>query len=132
MKVWLITGSSRGIGRAIAEAVLTRGDRLLATARNTQSLNDLTQQVGGRIATFPLDVADASAATEAVNMAVSKFGRLDLLVNNAGYGTVSPIEDTSVEEFRAQIETNLLGTIYTTRAAIPIMREQGAGHVIQF
>jgi NAD(P)-dependent dehydrogenase (short-subunit alcohol dehydrogenase family) len=132
MKTWLITGSSRGLGRAIAEAVLAKGDRLLATARKTQALNDLVERFGDRIATFPLDVADAPAATEAVKMAVSKFGRLDVLVNNAGYGTVSPIEDTSIEEFRTQIETNLLGVIYTTRAAIPIMREQGAGHIIQF
>jgi NAD(P)-dependent dehydrogenase (short-subunit alcohol dehydrogenase family) len=132
MKVWLITGSSRGLGRAIAEAVLAKGDRLLATARNTQALNDLVDRFGDRIAPFPLDVADSAAAAEAVKTAVSKFGRLDVLVNNAGYGTVSPIEDTSIEEFRNQIETNLLGPIYTTRAAIPIMREQGAGHIIQF
>jgi NAD(P)-dependent dehydrogenase (short-subunit alcohol dehydrogenase family) len=132
MKVWLITGSSRGLGRAIAEAVLGKGDRLLATARKTQALNDLVERFGDRIATFPLDVADSAAAAEAVNAAVSKFGRLDVLVNNAGYGTVSPIEDTTIEEFRNQIETNLLGPIYTTRAAIPIMRKQGAGHIIQF
>jgi NAD(P)-dependent dehydrogenase (short-subunit alcohol dehydrogenase family) len=114
----------------MAEAVLAKGDRLLATARNTQALNHLLDPFADRIATFPLNVADAAAATEAVNMAVSRFGRLDVLVNNAGYGTVSPIEDTSIEEFRAQIETNLLGTIFTTRAAIPIMREQRAGHII--
>jgi NAD(P)-dependent dehydrogenase (short-subunit alcohol dehydrogenase family) len=132
MKVWLITGSSRGLGRAIAEAVLVKGGRLLATARKTEALNDLVERFGNRVVTFPLDVADAEAAGEAVKMAVSRFGRLDVLVNNAGYGTVGPIEDTSIEEFRAQIETNLLGTIYTTRAAIPIMRGQGAGHIIQF
>src|SRR5262245_17591030 len=107
MKVWLITGSSRGLGRAIAEAVLAKGHRLLATARKTQALDDLVERFDERIATFPLDVADSAAATEAVNVAVAKFGRLDVLVNNAGYGTVSPIEDTSIEEFRSQIETNL-------------------------
>ena len=132
MKVWLITGSSRGLGRAIAEAVLANGDRLLATARKIEPLNELIERFGDRIAPFPLDVADAEAAGKAVTMAVSQFGRLDVLVNNAGYGTLSPIEDTSIEELQAQIATNLLGTIYTTRAAIPIMREQGAGHIIQF
>lgn len=132
MKVWLITGSSRGLGRAIAEAALAHGDRLLATARKTEPLNDLVERFGDRLATFPLDVSDAESAGEAVRFAVSRFGRLDVLVNNAGYGTVGPIEDTSLDEFRAQIATNLLGTIYTTRAAIPIMREQGAGHIIQF
>ncbi|HKD06057.1 MAG TPA: SDR family NAD(P)-dependent oxidoreductase [Bryobacteraceae bacterium] len=132
MKVWMITGSSRGLGRAIAEAVLAKGDRLFATARQTQALKDLVDRFGDRIETFPLDVTDAVAAAKAVNMAVSTFGRLDVLVNNAGYGTVSPIEDTSIEEFRAQIETNLFGAIFTTRAAIPIMRAQGAGHIIQF
>jgi len=116
----------------MAEAVLARGDRLLATARNMQALNDLVERFGDRIATFPLDVVDSAAAAEAVNVAVSKFGRLAVLVNNAGYGTISPIKDTSIEEFRNQIETNLLGTVYTTRAAIPVMREEGAGHIIQF
>jgi NAD(P)-dependent dehydrogenase (short-subunit alcohol dehydrogenase family) len=132
MKVWMITGSSRGLGRAIAEAALAHGDCLFATARKPEGLNDLVRRFGDRLATFPLDVADAEASGEAVRMAESHFGRLDVLVNNAGYGTLGPIEDTSLEEFRAQIETNLLGTIYTTRAAIPILREQGAGHIIQF
>jgi NAD(P)-dependent dehydrogenase (short-subunit alcohol dehydrogenase family) len=131
-KVWLITGSSRGLGRSIAEAVLASGDRLIATARQTESLQDLVERFGERVSLFPLDVAEAHAASQAIEKAVSTFGRLDVLVNNAGYGTIGAIEDTSVEEFRSQIETNLFGTIYTTKAAIPIMRQQGSGHIIQF
>ena len=131
-RVWLITGSSRGLGRALAEAVLTSGDKLLATARNPEQLADLLKRFGDRLRTFALDVTDANAANSAVKAAVGSFGRLDVLVNNAGYGNIGSIEDTSIEDFRAQIETNLFGTIYTTKAAIPIMREQGSGHIIQF
>jgi NAD(P)-dependent dehydrogenase (short-subunit alcohol dehydrogenase family) len=90
------------------------------------------ERFGERVSLFPLDVAEAHAASQAIEKAVSTFGRLDVLVNNAGYGTIGAIEDTSVEEFRSQIETNLFGTIYTTKAAIPIMRQQGSGHIIQF
>jgi len=91
MKVWMNTGSSRGPGRAIAEAVLASGDSLFATARKTEGLNGLVESFGDRIATFPLDVADARVAGEAVRMAASHFGRLDVLVNNAGYGPLGPI-----------------------------------------
>ncbi len=131
-KVWLITGSSRGLGRALAEAVLTAGDRLLATARDPKQLSDLVERFGDRVRTFALDVTDPKAASSAVTTAVEIFGRLDVLANNAGYGNMGPIEETSIEDFRAQIETNLFGTIYTTRAAIPFMRKQKSGHIIQF
>ena len=130
-KVWLITGASRGLGRAIAEAVLASGDRLLATARNTEALAVLLEKYGNQVATFQFDVSDSHAAARAIDYAVSSFGRLDVLVNNAGYGTIGSVEDTTVEEFRAQIDTNLLGTIYTTKAAIPVMRAQRSGHIIQ-
>jgi NAD(P)-dependent dehydrogenase (short-subunit alcohol dehydrogenase family) len=131
-KVWLITGSSRGLGRALADAVLEAGDKLVATARDPGQLADLVEAYGPRVFTLPLNVTDEAAAEAAVKTAVETFGRLDVLVNNAGYGNVAPIEDTSLADFRAQIETNLFGTIIMTKAAIPVMRGQGAGHIIQF
>jgi NAD(P)-dependent dehydrogenase (short-subunit alcohol dehydrogenase family) len=130
-QVWLITGSSRGLGRALAEAVLEAGHELLATARHPEQLADLVGRYRDHVRTFALDVTDPQAASDAVSAAVEAFGRLDVLVNNAGYGNVSPIEDTSLAEFRAQIETNLFGVINVTKAAIPLMREQRSGHIIQ-
>ena len=130
-RVWLITGSSRGLGRALAEAVLAAGQGLMATARDPARLADLVERYPDQIRPFALDVTDPHAACDAVSAAIESFGRLDVLVNNAGYGNVSPIEDTSLAEFRAQIETNLFGVINVTKAAIPRMREQGSGHIIQ-
>jgi NAD(P)-dependent dehydrogenase (short-subunit alcohol dehydrogenase family) len=130
-RVWLITGSSRGLGRALAEAALAAGHRLVATARDPARLADLVERYPDQIRPFALDVTDPHAACDAVSAAIESFGRLDVLVNNAGYGNVSPIEDTSLAEFRAQIETNLFGVINVTKAAIPRMREQGSGHIIQ-
>ncbi|MET3233565.1 oxidoreductase [Paraburkholderia sp. 22099] len=131
-QVWMITGSSRGLGRALAEAVLTAGHQLLATARNPAQLADLGTKHGDQIRTFALDVTDPLAAHTAVAAAVATFGRLDVVANNAGYGDIGPIEDTSLEDIRAQIETNLFGVINVTKAAIPIMRKQQAGRIIQF
>lgn len=131
-QIWLITGSSRGLGRALAEAVLAAGHRLVATARDPSQLDDLKQRFGASILTTTLDVTDERAAAAAVKAAVDRFGQLDVLVNNAGYGDVGSIEDTSLADFRAQIETNLFGTIIVTKAALPLMREQGSGHIIQF
>ncbi|WP_072372017.1 oxidoreductase [Rhizobium tibeticum] len=131
-QVWLITGSSRGLGRALAEGVLAAGHKLVATARNPSQLEDLKQRFGDNVLTATLDVADERSAASAVKSAVDRFGRLDVLVNNAGYGDVGSIEDTSLADFRAQIETNLFGTIIVTKAALPVMREQGFGHIIQF
>jgi len=130
-KVWLITGSSRGLGRALAEAVLAEGHKLVATARNPAQLADLVGRHGDRIRAISLDVTDERAAGDAIEAAVDAFGRLDVLVNNAGYGDVGSIEDTSLAEFRAQIETNLFGVINVTKAAIPLMREQRSGHILQ-
>src|SRR6202043_542311 len=113
-KVWLITGSSRGLGRALAEAVLTAGDKLVATARNPEQLADLGERVGDQGRAVALDVTNEQAASHAVAVATEAFGRLDVLANNAGYGDISPIEDTSLDEFRAQIETNLFGVINVT------------------
>jgi NAD(P)-dependent dehydrogenase (short-subunit alcohol dehydrogenase family) len=130
-KVWLITGSSRGLGRALAEAVLAAGHNLVATARNPAQLADVAERYGDQVRAVALDVTDEQAAANAIKSAVDAFGRLDVLVNNAGYGDVSSIEDTSLADFRGQIETNLFGVITVTKAAIPLMREQGSGHIIQ-
>jgi len=129
---WLITGCSRGIGRALAEAVLQAGHRLVATARDPAQLDDLVQRHRDTVRAVALDVVDATAAEAAVQAAVDAFGGLDVLINNAGYGNVNAIEDTSIEEFRRQIDTNLFGTIIVTKAAIPVMRKQRGGHIIQF
>src|ERR1700730_9043085 len=131
-KVWLITGSSRGLGRALAEAVLAEGHKLVGTARNPAQLADLVERYPDQVRTVALDVTDDHAADNAIQAAVNAFGRLDVLVNNAGYGDVSSIEDTSLADFRAQIETNLFGVITVTKAAIPLMREQRAGYIVQF
>jgi NAD(P)-dependent dehydrogenase (short-subunit alcohol dehydrogenase family) len=129
--VWLITGSSRGLGRALAEAVLEKGHKLVATARKPAQLDDLVKRYGPQIRAVALDVTDARAVVDATKAAVDAFGRLDVVVNNAGYGDVGSIEDTPEADFRAQIETNLFGVINVTKAAIPIMREQRSGHILQ-
>jgi NAD(P)-dependent dehydrogenase (short-subunit alcohol dehydrogenase family) len=130
-QVWLITGSSRGLGRAVAEAVLAAGHKLVATARDPTQLADLVERHGDHVRTLALDVTDPHAAGAAIAAAVETFGRLDVLVNNAGYGNIGSIEDTSLDDIRAQIETNLFGVINVTRAAIPLMRQQLSGHIIQ-
>src|SRR5712672_4781634 len=131
-EVWLITGSARGLGRAIAEAVLAAGDKLIATARNPQQLADLVERYGDNVRAVALDVTEERAAMAAVQLAVDVFGRLDVLVNNAGYGKLAAIEDTTMQDFRAQLETNLFGVVNLTKAAIPVMRRQGAGRILQF
>ncbi len=131
-KVWLITGSSRGMGRAIAEAVLAAGDQLVATARNPAQLSALVAKYGDQVRVVALDVTDEAAITAAVQTALDAFSRLDVLVNAAGYGDMGPIEDTTLANFRAQIETNLFGVIALTKAVIPVMREQRSGHIFQF
>jgi len=130
-QVWMITGSARGLGRALAEAVLAAGGRVVATARRPEELAGLAARYGDRVRVAALDVTDEAGAHRAVADAVRAFGRLDVLVNNAGYGNVSPFEDTSPAEFRAQVETNLFGVVNVTRAAVPVMRAQRAGHLIQ-
>jgi len=130
-QTWLITGSSRGLGRALAEAVLAEGHRLVATARKPEQLTDLVERYGDRVRAVALDVTNEAAARAAVKTAIDAFGRLDVVVNNAGYGDLAPIEDTSLEDFRAQIETNLFGVINVTKAALPVLRQQGSGHIIQ-
>ena len=130
-KVWLVTGSSRGLGRDIAEAVLAHGDRLVATARRPEQLADLIERYGDQVRAVALDVADPAAARAAVDEAVKAFGRLDVLVNNAGYGHARPFEQTEDDDFRAQLETNFYGVVNLTRAALPVMRSQRSGHILQ-
>jgi NAD(P)-dependent dehydrogenase (short-subunit alcohol dehydrogenase family) len=130
-KVWLITGSSRGLGRELANAVLAAGHRLVATARKPEDLHDLLTQYGDRVRAVALDVTDAAAAHTAVQTTVEEFGRLDVVVNNASHGNISAIEETSDDDFRSQLETNLFGVINVTKAALPVLRRQRSGHVIQ-
>ncbi len=129
---WLITGSSRGIGRALTQAALDAGDRVIATARDPSQLRDLADRYGDAVRTVALDVTDPAAADAAVQAAVDEFGGLDVLVNNAGYGNLNSVEDTTLDDFRRQIETNLFGTIIMTKAVIPLMRRQRSGHIVQF
>jgi NAD(P)-dependent dehydrogenase (short-subunit alcohol dehydrogenase family) len=130
-KVWFITGTSKGFGRVWAEAALARGDQVAATARDVKSLDTLVQRFGGQVAALALDVTDKSAVHAAIGAAKERFGRLDVVVNNAGYGLFGAIEEISEAEARAQIETNLFGALWVTQAALPIMRAQGSGHIIQ-
>jgi NAD(P)-dependent dehydrogenase (short-subunit alcohol dehydrogenase family) len=128
---WLITGSSRGLGRALAEAVLAAGHCVVATARRPEDLAALVERYGERVRAVALDVTDPQSAQAAIRHAVDAFGHLDVVVNNAGYGNIASIEDVDEADFRAQFETNFFGVFHVTRAAIPAMREQGSGHIIQ-
>ncbi|SDF88885.1 NADP-dependent 3-hydroxy acid dehydrogenase YdfG [Lentzea fradiae] len=130
-QVWLITGSSRGLGRAIAEAVLDAGHRLVATARNPRDLDDLVSRYGDRVRSVALDVRDSEHAKAAVATAVREFGRLDVVVNNAGAGRVTSIEECSEADFRDQLEINLMGPVTVTKAALPVLHKQRSGHFIQ-
>jgi NAD(P)-dependent dehydrogenase (short-subunit alcohol dehydrogenase family) len=130
-RTWFITGSSRGFGREWAIAALERGDSVAATARDTGSLDDLVERFGDRILPLKLDVTDRAAVFDAVETAHRRFGRLDVVVNNAGYGQFGLIEEVSEAEARAQFETNVFGALWVTQAALPILREQGSGHILQ-
>src|SRR6204780_4970957 len=130
-KVWLITGSGNGLGRDIAEAVLSTGDSVVAGARRTEELAPLVAQYGGRVKPVMLDVRDEAAAKAAVKLAVDSFGRLDVLVNNAGYGQIAPFEQMSAADFQAVMDTCFYGVVNTTRAPLPVMREQKNGHIFQ-
>ncbi|MBA2920848.1 SDR family NAD(P)-dependent oxidoreductase [Sphingomonas sp. MAH-20] len=131
-RTWLVTGSSRGFGRALCEAILDAGDNLLATARDPDQLAGLGQGRPGNLITARLDVTAEAKTAAAVATGIAAFGQIDVLVNNAGYGDVGSVEDTSIESFRAQIDTNLFGTILMTKAVIPHMRARRSGHIIQF
>jgi NAD(P)-dependent dehydrogenase (short-subunit alcohol dehydrogenase family) len=131
MKTWFITGTSRGFGREWAKAALGRGDKVAATARKTDSLRDLVNEYGDSILPLSLDVTDRDADFAAVKRAHEHFGRLDVIVNNAGYGLFGAIEEISEAEARAQLETNLFGALWVTQAALPYLRGQRGGHIIQ-
>ena len=130
-KVFLITGSSRGLGRQLTEAALAAGHQVIATARRPESLADLAGRYGRQVLPMTLDVTDPVAAQAAVAAGVEAFGRLDVLVNNAGYANMAAVEDITAEDFREQIDANLLGVVNVTKAALPVLRRQGAGHIIQ-
>jgi NAD(P)-dependent dehydrogenase (short-subunit alcohol dehydrogenase family) len=130
-KAWFITGTSKGFGRVWAEAALARGDRVAATARDVGSLAPLVERYGAQVAAIALDVTDKPAVAAAIATAHQRFGRLDVVVNNAGYGLFGAIEEVSEAEARAQIETNLFGALWVTQAALPIMRAQKSGHILQ-
>jgi NAD(P)-dependent dehydrogenase (short-subunit alcohol dehydrogenase family) len=131
-RTWLITGSSRGFGRALAEAALEAGDHVAATARRPRQLDDLAERYGDQVLAIALDVTDAAAAEAAVANAADSFGSLDVIANNAGYADSAAIEDMPADDFRAQIETNLFGVVNVTRAALPVFRAQRSGHFLQF
>lgn len=131
-RTWLITGSSRGFGREVAEAALRAGENIVATARHASQLGGLQDIGAARVRLVTLDVTDAPASRAAAATAVDEFGRLDVVVNNAGYANSAPIEHTPITDFRAQIETNLFGLVNATQAALPLFREQRSGHFIQF
>ena len=130
-KVWFITGTSRGFGRAWAIAALERGDKVAATARETATLDDLVEKFGDALLPIRLDVTDRAADFAAVRQAHDHFGRLDIVVNNAGYGQFGFVEELSEQEARDQIETNVFGALWITQAALPYLREQRGGHIIQ-
>jgi NAD(P)-dependent dehydrogenase (short-subunit alcohol dehydrogenase family) len=131
-RVWFVTGSSTGFGRGLAEAILVRGDRLVATARRPETLQDLSSRYPDRLVTLPLDTTSYEQSREAVARAIERFGRIDVLVNNAGYALVGAVEESEDEEVRRQFETNVFGTLNVTRAVLPCMRRQRRGHILMF
>jgi NAD(P)-dependent dehydrogenase (short-subunit alcohol dehydrogenase family) len=129
-RVWLITGSSTGFGRSLAEAVLQSGDRLIATARKPEQLADLVEQYPETVKAIALDVTQPEQIQTALAQATEAFGRIDVLVNNAGYGLIGALEEVSDEQIRRNFETNLFGAINMMRSILPIMRQQGSGHIV--
>lgn len=129
--IWFVTGSSRGIGREIVKAALDAGDKVVATARRPEQLNDLAEKFGERVLPVALNVTSSTDVGKAVAVGYKTFGRYDVVVNNAGFGDTASIEDTTLEDFKKQIDTNFLGVVYATKAALPILRQQGAGHIFQ-
>lgn len=130
-KVWFITGSSRGLGRSFVEAALARGDKVAATARDPVTLDALVAAYGETVLPLEMDVTDRAGVIDAVQRAAEHFGRLDVVVNNAGYAQIGTIEELSEQELRDQLETNLFGAVWVIQAALPYMRAQGGGHIVQ-
>jgi NAD(P)-dependent dehydrogenase (short-subunit alcohol dehydrogenase family) len=129
-KVWFITGTSRGFGRVWAESALERGDKVAATARSLAGIADLKEKYGDHVLTLELDVTQPEQAKRVVEQAHAHFGKLDIIVNNAGYALVGTIEEASADEVRAQYETNIFGTLSVIKAALPLLRKQGGGHIL--
>ncbi len=130
-RTWLITGASRGLGLAFAEVALDAGDAVVATARKPEQLDDLLEKHPDQALALALDVTDRGAVADVVEQAAAFRGRLDVLVNNAGYGLAGGVEETSEQEVRDQFEVNVFGALWCTQAVLPVMREQGAGHLFQ-
>ncbi len=130
-KVWFITGTSKGFGRIWAEAALARGDKVAATARDVKTLQPLVEQYGESVFPLSLNVDDKAAVDAAVAQTIAHFGRIDVAINNAGYGLFGTIEEVSEDEARAQMETNFFGALWVTKAVLPQMRAQGSGRIIQ-
>jgi NAD(P)-dependent dehydrogenase (short-subunit alcohol dehydrogenase family) len=131
-QIWFITGSSRGFGRALASAALEAGDSVAATARRPEQLTPLVEQYGRRVLPMALDVTNGAAAQAAIAATVNRFGRIDVLVNNAGYANIAPVETAPEEDFRRQFETNFWGVYNVSKAALPVLRRQGSGTIVQF
>ena len=129
-KIWLLTGAAHGLGRAWTETALARGDRVIATARDVAELDPLTDQYGNAVLALPLDVRDRKAVFDAVRKGHERFGRIDVVVNNAGYGYMGAVEELEPDEVRANFETNFFGMLSVLQAVVPVMRAQGAGHII--
>jgi NAD(P)-dependent dehydrogenase (short-subunit alcohol dehydrogenase family) len=130
-KTWFITGASKGFGRLWAEAALERGDRVALTSRSSGAFDDLVKTYGDAVLPIELDVTDRAAVVAAVGLAVGHFGRLDVVVNNAGYGLFGMVEEVTEEQARAQVEVNLFGPLWVVQAALPHLRAQGSGHIVQ-
>ena len=130
-KVWFITGANRGLGRAFVEAALERGDQVAATSRTPEPLRDLSEKYSDLVLPIKLDITDREGVREAIQQARQQFGRIDVLVNNAGFGTFGAVEEISEEQLRRQFEVNVFGTFHVTQAVLPTMREQGSGHILQ-
>jgi NAD(P)-dependent dehydrogenase (short-subunit alcohol dehydrogenase family) len=130
-KVWFLTGSSSGFGAEMAKAIIDSGDKVAATFRKSEQASSFSQQYNGNALGLVLDVTDTESIRPALKQAIDNFGRIDVLVNNAGYGTIGAIEEFSLEEIRAQMETNFFGAVAVTKEAIPILREQGSGQIVQ-
>jgi NAD(P)-dependent dehydrogenase (short-subunit alcohol dehydrogenase family) len=130
-KVWLITGTSTGLGRAIAEAAIAQGDRVIATARNVDNVKDLVDRAPDQVRAARLDVTDTASIQAAVEAGIAAFGHIDVLVNNAGHGLIGAVEELSDEQTRSVLETNVFGVFAVTRAVLPHMRERRQGHIVQ-
>jgi NAD(P)-dependent dehydrogenase (short-subunit alcohol dehydrogenase family) len=129
-KVWFVTGTSSGFGRIWTEAALKRGDKVAATARNVAELDELVTAYGDAILALPLDVTDRDTVFAAVGQAHRHFGRLDVIVSNAGYGYMGALEELEPEQAKASFDTNVFGTLWVIQAALPILRAQASGHIL--